>query len=583
MTTSTDVPPVTFDGFEAVDSDKDDEEEQKPAGITDAVDAAIRSIIEEDVPTPQSNIVTSSDVAKCSNHNDNPTPHRKTPHHRLKTRTTEPSEVVSSTTNADTEVSSTTNPDLPSSSPQTSDERWRHGLVCDKGLQAGSPVRVKHPLYKSYIGHRKNNSGRPRIRPIPEERRKIRAGKVKSATKLTNRTSSHKSGSHRVASKNREAGIRYYDVPRKSYRKPKISTRFGFERRKHLITRKKGYSRVKSVHGDNVKNRSASNEAKKSNEKTTISGKKVLHKGRRKQKIPQKKEDESSSEGAPVKVHLYDMYTESFRLGSDFDDRLHSHVPNLIEQYAKMKPRMLMSDNEDELERLYGGHGSVVRSPHPSEGSIDSLETMDETKYKRLMSSNPSMVLDSLKVMKKKPGRKPKYGKKGDDCYDSASDASIEKIVRCGKNKPQVPKFLCLPPHKSGMFVHRKKKLTHFKSKHKNIIDPVFSSDMAELMYLLNNFSISGSPSIAVDKTDHLVTPAIFRLRKLVKKRKEKKIDIDQSADGEGKEKIVKRKIKKTVQETPKVRIVYKMSSLNNVLTFEPLYFYFSPMFIFTV
>lgn len=68
----------------------------------------------------------------------------------------------------------------------------------------------------------------------------------------------------------------------------------------------------------------------------------------------------------------------------------------------------------------------------------------------------------------------------------------------------------------------RKKKIKHVKSKHKNIVDPVFLADLDSLTQDLVTLTISPPRDRPVD-TEESLLPTIFRINKAIMKRKRKK------------------------------------------------------------
>nr|XP_045602835.1 uncharacterized protein LOC123761033 isoform X3 [Procambarus clarkii] len=109
--------------------------------------------------------------------------------------------------------------------------------------------------------------------------------------------------------------------------------------------------------------------------------------------------------------------------------------------------------------------------------------------------------------------------------------------------------------------IHRKKKKKpkHFKSKHKNIVDPVFLADLEDLTKGIQQCSISKIPILQQTKPGEILLPSIFRLRKVslaAKKRrgseKTRTSDRESGTEGEsGKEKALSKR-KKKLQEVPK-------------------------------
>ncbi|CAL4137305.1 unnamed protein product, partial [Meganyctiphanes norvegica] len=156
-----------------------------------------------------------------------------------------------------------------------------------------------------------------------------------------------------------------------------------------------------------------------------------------------------------------------------------------------------------------------------------------------------------LEENKKKRGRKKEL------------PAIFEKIYGSQEPKPKNKTEIgCLAVvssklHSKEKLKKKKKKSKHFRSKHKNIVDPVFLADLEDLTSGLGVCSISKSPPVPQEKQGEILLPSIFRLRKFtlaIKKRKNEKSrtsDRESGTEGDsGKDKFSKRKKKQ--QELPK-------------------------------
>lgn len=109
--------------------------------------------------------------------------------------------------------------------------------------------------------------------------------------------------------------------------------------------------------------------------------------------------------------------------------------------------------------------------------------------------------------------------------------------------------------------IHKKKKKRpkHFKSKHKNIVDPVFLADLEDLTRGVQQCSISKIPILQQTKPGEILLPSIFRLRKVslaAKKRrgseKTRTSDRESGTEGESGKEKASGKRKKKLQEVPK-------------------------------
>ena len=105
----------------------------------------------------------------------------------------------------------------------------------------------------------------------------------------------------------------------------------------------------------------------------------------------------------------------------------------------------------------------------------------------------------------------------------------------------------------------KKKKMKQFKTKHKNIVDPVFLTELENLLSLLQQCSIAKVPNPVQPKSGEALLPSIFRIRKIspiAKKRrgseKPKTSDRESGTEGEGSKDRSAGKRKKKMQEVPK-------------------------------
>uniref|UniRef100_T1IMB6 Ubiquitin-activating enzyme E1 C-terminal domain-containing protein n=1 Tax=Strigamia maritima TaxID=126957 RepID=T1IMB6_STRMM len=99
----------------------------------------------------------------------------------------------------------------------------------------------------------------------------------------------------------------------------------------------------------------------------------------------------------------------------------------------------------------------------------------------------------------------------------------------------------------------KKRKLKHWRTKHKNIVDPVFLADLDDLIKLLEGCCISKLTRETSVKRGELLLPSIFRAHKVASKRKKEKrvaVVAESEASDSGKERNRRRVKKKTMTTT---------------------------------
>lgn len=154
---------------------------------------------------------------------------------------------------------------------------------------------------------------------------------------------------------------------------------------------------------------------------------------------------------------------------------------------------------------------------------------------------------------KKKRGRKKELPAIFEKVYGSQE---LKTKIKSENGKPS----LCATTLSYKQIHKRKKKKPkHFKSKHKNIVDPVFLADLEDLTAGMQQCSISKVPVIQQTKPGEILLPSIFRLRKVslaAKKRrgseKTRTSDRESGTEGESGKEKASGKRKKKLQEIPK-------------------------------
>ncbi|KAK8740388.1 hypothetical protein OTU49_002890, partial [Cherax quadricarinatus] len=154
---------------------------------------------------------------------------------------------------------------------------------------------------------------------------------------------------------------------------------------------------------------------------------------------------------------------------------------------------------------------------------------------------------------KKKRGRKKELPAIFEKVYGSQE---LKTKIKSENGKPS---FCAATLSFKQMHKKKRKKPKHFKSKHKNIVDPVFLADLEDLTRCIQQCSISKIPVLQQTKPGEILLPSIFRLRKVslaAKKRrgseKTRTSDRESGTEGESGKEKASGKRKKKLQEVPK-------------------------------
>ncbi|KAG0718933.1 hypothetical protein GWK47_051534 [Chionoecetes opilio] len=178
----------------------------------------------------------------------------------------------------------------------------------------------------------------------------------------------------------------------------------------------------------------------------------------------------------------------------------------------------------------------------------------DSERRHRKRHSKQKFTPDGLPLEgKKKRGRKKELPAIFEKVY---RNQDIKSKIKSENGRPSFcPASLAL----KQMHKKKKKKPKHFKTKHKNIVDPVFLANLEDLMRGIQQCSISKAPLLLQSKPGEPLLPSIFRLRKVslaAKKRrgseKTRTSDRESGTEGESGKEKASGKRKKKMQEVPK-------------------------------
>ncbi|XP_042208202.1 uncharacterized protein LOC121856616 isoform X2 [Homarus americanus] len=182
-------------------------------------------------------------------------------------------------------------------------------------------------------------------------------------------------------------------------------------------------------------------------------------------------------------------------------------------------------------------------------GSLQDAERKHQKKILKPKFNSEGIPLEG----KKKRGRKKELPAIFEKVYGS-QDLKAKIKSESGK-----PTFCATTLSFKQIHKKKKKKPKHFKSKHKNIVDPVFLADLEDLTRGIQQCSISKIPILQQTKPGEVLLPSIFRLRKVslaAKKRrgseKTRTSDRESGTEGESGKEKASGKRKKKLQEVPK-------------------------------
>ncbi|KAK4303465.1 hypothetical protein Pmani_024522 [Petrolisthes manimaculis] len=185
---------------------------------------------------------------------------------------------------------------------------------------------------------------------------------------------------------------------------------------------------------------------------------------------------------------------------------------------------------------------------HPLAGMRDS-ERKHRKREGKLTLNSEGLPLEG----KKRRGRKKELPAIFEKVYGT-QDNKIK--IKCENGKPS---FCAATLSFKQIHKKKKKKPKHFKSKHKNIVDPVFLADLDDLTRGMQQCLISKVPILVQSKPGEILLPSIFRLRKVslaAKKRrgseKTRTSDRESGTEGESGKEKASGKRKKKLQEVPK-------------------------------
>ncbi|XP_071538356.1 uncharacterized protein ash1 isoform X2 [Panulirus ornatus] len=230
-----------------------------------------------------------------------------------------------------------------------------------------------------------------------------------------------------------------------------------------------------------------------------------------------------------------------------FSERIMHKIINEKVRNSEKSDKLSVRDEGTE------GSGEPFNDPytfqeHPI-GSIQETERKHQKKFIKPKFNSEGIPLEG----RKKRGRKKELPAIFEKVYGSQDLKTKIKSENCK------PSFCAATLTFKQIHKKKKKKPKHFKSKHKNIVDPVFLADLEDLTRGIQQCSISKVPILQQTKPGEVLLPSIFRLRKVslaAKKRrgseKTRTSDRESGTEGESGKEKASGKRKKKLQEVPK-------------------------------